>query len=523
MENKDLAIIYKAKQKEVKDIIKKLNSSSIDLSDKLEEIELIDKKLKEKIKKENSIDIYEESFDKIDLIINDIKDNYECYYKIYVLYKDLKQKLINVNADSINELVLISKELLSQVKQSSTIDFEKEQELVLKIYEAIYSVLKLELLYLDKDSLLELLKENDVDVSFISELIEKDLSSIRDNNESIEQEILKVQKNGLDNKYLLNKELLSLIIILDKENDKAKKKDDFLTSMSDYEIISKKMEMSIDRMEKKSKEIPECKKGIRKLKKKRFLSFTIGLINLTLIGTGVFFSSKLSKKMSEEKNYHTITTTYDSSIDEEVVDESYATGKNENLTIVEYSPWDSPGSFRSDYKRNKYEYETKNLNVEFDDLKDYLNNNIKFEDNDIKKSEEVVKQKPDDYGYGENKYIIIKTEKDLADYKYIVNSKKNILFDILLKVSLASSGISYAIYLLKKSGKEKGKIVDKKEELEELKKELEIIKNELQELLLKHNNMPKELLERYYDLGPVIIRDRKVKEAKDKINRLINN
>ena len=61
MENKDLAIIYKAKQKEVKDIIKKLNSSSIDLSDKLEEIELIDKKLKEKIKKENSIDIYEES------------------------------------------------------------------------------------------------------------------------------------------------------------------------------------------------------------------------------------------------------------------------------------------------------------------------------------------------------------------------------------------------------------------------------------------------------------------------------
>ena len=35
--------------------------------------------------------------------------------------------------------------------------------------------------------------------------------------------------------------------------------------------------------------------------------------------------------------------------------------------------------------------------------------------------------------------------------------------------------------------------------------------------------MPKELLERYYDLGPVIIRDRKVKEAKDKINRLINN
>ena len=56
-----------------------------------------------------------------------------------------------------------------------------------------------------------------------------------------------------------------------------------------------------------------------------------------------------------------------------------------------------------------------------------------------------------------------------------------------------------------------------------VKKELEIIKNELQELLLKHNNMPKELLERYYDLGPVIIRDRKVKEAKDKINRLINN
>lgn len=142
MENKDLAIIYKAKQKEVKDIIKKLNSSSIDLSDKLEEIELIDKKLKEKIKKENSIDIYEESIDKIDLIINDIKDNYECYYKIFALYKDLKQKLLNVNADSINELVLISKELLSQVKQSSTIDFEKEQELVLKVYEAIYSVLK---------------------------------------------------------------------------------------------------------------------------------------------------------------------------------------------------------------------------------------------------------------------------------------------------------------------------------------------------------------------------------------------
>lgn len=157
--------------------------------------------------------------------------------------------------------------------------------------------------------------------------------------------------------------------------------------------------------------IPKIKSEIRQTKKRIRGRKIVLTVNLGLVGglMAVSFISQL-----KNIKYKTITTVYDSSTDNISSDIKYLPEAEDTVTVVEYQPWEEYNFFDTQYKRNVYTYELDAVNMNYDDIKDYLTSDFK-EDVIPTKEEEKSTSKPNDE-YKESKYIITKQIQDKDDY-----------------------------------------------------------------------------------------------------------
>ena len=202
-------------------------------------------------------------------------------------------------------------------------------------------------------------------------------------------------------------------------NDKVTKKYKYCL------LIAKQMQEKIKEYENTKKEledrklvysyyeekIPKIKSEIRQTKKRIRGRKIVLTVNLGLVGglMAVSFISQL-----KNIKYKTITTVYDSSTDNISSDIKYLPEAEDTVTVVEYQPWEEYNFFDTQYKRNVYTYELDAVNMNYDDIKDYLTSDFK-EDVIPTKEEEKSTSKPN-YEYKESKYIITKQIQDKDDY-----------------------------------------------------------------------------------------------------------
>ena len=202
-------------------------------------------------------------------------------------------------------------------------------------------------------------------------------------------------------------------------NDKVTKKYKY------YLLIAKQMKEKIGEYENTKKEledrklvysyydekIPKIKSEIRQTKKRIRGRKIVLTVNLGLVGglMAVSFISQL-----KNIKYKTITTVYDSSTDNISSDIKYLPEAEDTVTVVEYQPWEEYNFFDTQYKRNVYTYELDAVNMNYDDIKDYLTSDFK-EDVIPTKEEEKSTSKPNDE-YKESEYIITKQIQDKDDY-----------------------------------------------------------------------------------------------------------
>ena len=202
-------------------------------------------------------------------------------------------------------------------------------------------------------------------------------------------------------------------------NDKVTKKYKYCL------LIAKQMQEKIKEYENTKKEledrklvysyyeekIPKIKSEIRQTKKRIRGRKIVLTVNLGLVGglMAVSFISQL-----KNIKYKTITTVYDSSTDNISSDIKYLPEAEDTVTVVEYQPWEEYNFFDTQYKRNVYTYELDAVNMNYDDIKDYLTSDFK-EDVIPTKEEEKSTSKPNDE-YKESKYIITKQIQDKDDY-----------------------------------------------------------------------------------------------------------
>lgn len=260
------------------------------------------------------------------------------------------------------------------------------------------------------------LKSADSEYDNYEEILEKIEEDTSKKIEEIYQNLTNWDSFLLESLNAVYEEAIKRLNVL---NDKVTKKYKYCL------LIAKQMQEKIKEYENTKKEledrklvysyydekIPKIKSEIRQTKKRIRGRKIVLTVNLGLVGglMAVSFISQL-----KNIKYKTITTVYDSSTDNISSDIKYLPEAEDTVTVVEYQPWEEYNFFDTQYKRNVYTYELDAVNMNYDDIKDYLTSDFK-EDVIPTKEEEKSTSKPNDE-YKESEYIITKQIQDKDDY-----------------------------------------------------------------------------------------------------------
>ncbi len=271
-----------------------------------------------------------------------------------------------------------------------------------KIIEVEDNVKKLKAIDFECDSYEEILEKIEEDTSKKIEEIYQNFTNwdsfLLESLNAVYEEAIK-RLNVLNNK--VTKKYKYCLLIAKQMQEKIKEYENTKKELEDRKLVYSYYD----------EKIPKIKSEIRQTKKRIRGRKIVLTVNLGLVG-GLMAVSFISQPKNIK--YKTITTVYDSSTDNISSDIKYLPEAEDTVTVVEYQPWEEYNFFDTQYKRNVYTYELDAVNMNYDDIKDYLTSDFK-EDVIPTKEEEKSTSKPNDE-YKESEYIITKQIQDKDDY-----------------------------------------------------------------------------------------------------------
>lgn len=271
-----------------------------------------------------------------------------------------------------------------------------------KIIEVEDNVKKLKAIDFECDSYEEILEKIEEDTSKKIEEIYQNFTNwdsfLLESLNAVYEEAIK-RLNVLNNK--VTKKYKYCLLIAKQMQEKIKEYENTKKELEDRKLVYSYYD----------EKIPKIKSEIRQTKKRIRGRKIVLTVNLGLVG-GLMAVSFISQPKNIK--YKTITTVYDSSTDNISSDIKYLPEAEDTVTVVEYQPWEEYNFFDTQYKRNAYTYELDAVNMNYDDIKDYLTSDFK-EEVIPTKEEEKSTSKPNDE-YKESEYIITKQIQDKDDY-----------------------------------------------------------------------------------------------------------
>ena len=526
---KDYSIIYNGKLKEIKDNLQKLEDIKISIPTFKKAVENIIKETEISIENnyklfnnadqtldldEANAKVYSQANKEIDKLNQQIIKEYDIYYKITMKYNKLLSLVDDVTEDNICDIVIDCRSILSLLKSSSNIDYSFEKDITEKIYQLTYKIIKLELIYSNSAGLLYALK-NPTDQNYITELIKEDIKLLDENHPDtklVKEKVNKLKENGLNNMFLLDKNLIILLAILTDKNLSHKVDSKFFNSLKNYIELEKDMnktELAIS-----NSKVDEIKKSLKIhnlkiFKKKVFLSVNLLLVTSSIVGSAIAIG-----KLTESKENKVKTTVYDSFTDTKEITERYEDLDTDTISLIEYSPWDEPGYFRDEYSRNVYTYDLEGIKKKYANIEDYLTSDLKEKIKLSEEKEEIETEKPKDLDYTKNKYIITEKVINEKDFRMVKSKFYWPLFSILSSIGI----IAVDFLLLKKltSVKLKDLKQKKKKVQEELKSDKEKClenKKSLHELSQLATILKFDALDNYEKLPDIVKETFDIKES----------
>ena len=526
---KDYSIIYNGKLKEIKDNLKKLEDIKISIPTFKKAVENIIKETEISIENnyklfnnadqtldldEANAKVYSQANKEIEKLNKQIKKENDIYYKITIKYNKLLSLVDDVTEDNICDIVIDCRSILSLLKSSSNIDYSFEKDITEKIYQLTYKIIKLELIYSNSAGLLYALK-NPTDQNYITELIKEDIKLLDENHPDtklVKEKVNKLKENGLNNMFLLDKNLIILLAILTDKNLSHKVDSKFFNSLKNYIELEKDMnktELAIS-----NSKVDEIKKSLKIhnlkiFKKKVFLSVNLLLVTSSIVGSTIAIG-----KLTESKENKVKTTVYDSFTDTKEITERYEDLDTDTISLIEYSPWDEPGYFRDEYSRNVYTYDLEGIKKKYANIEDYLTSDLKEKIKLSEEKEEIETEKPKDLDYTKNKYIITEKVINEKDFRMVKSKFYWPLFSILSSIGI----IAVDFLLLKKltSVKLKDLKQKKKKVQEELKSDKEKClenKKSLHELSQLATILKFDALDNYEKLPDIVKETFDIKES----------
>lgn len=525
--------LYEAKLVEVEDNLDELKDINIETKELEKQVAKIKEDTEKKIKKcyEDNLNsvfcndlikkIYYEATKSLDKINNIIIRKYEEFYTIINTYNELKD--IDITIENIERIKNSTITLLRRILQT-TETIENYNEILNKIYKFAYKVVKYELLFKKTSEVLNFLKENIACISPIAKMVKEDIQDLsKKEQKELEEKLGNISKNGFDDIYYLDNNLISFLTNNNTENNSKKFLKELEKSINDtysnYEKLKIQKENSEKNISFKIKEIKDSKKIKNAIWRKRTSQKALFALNILGVLGASIVAYNLVGKIPDTKRYKTIYTVYDTS-NPDVLDEkvSYDKEQANKLEIIEYSPWEAPGYFRDEYRRNVYKYVLTNNIPYSENVEDYLNAGFKEYINTDSTSISTEKNEENPMeNYKENKYIITQTYQDRTDFKYVENKLAKIL--TLIASIIGIGVIDIIIILIYRDYK-----TDTKKDLLEAKK---VLKDEKRLLLEEKNSLnslkndleiaKKRFLEQYEELPKSLQEDKKILKKVHKI------
>lgn len=416
----DTALQYNGKILKINKMISDLEALGFDLFNLKKQVEIINNKvLNEAGTKENShefevISIYTNGINDLTKIEAIIENNYSVYFKIYNYALYILE--LDITKDNIDEVVNSLKKIIDKLHNSSNIVYDKEKIIVETVYEAIYKVIKSEILIIGNSKIYDYTKMVDVDSYYLHNLVKKELDGIDLNDyPDIKRLIYKINSSNFDSNFF-EIELIKEIIFKDKKEElilsvqKSVKNLANQINVIDYKCLRTEEEIisSNNREQKIKKRINEARKDIAKK--------IVALSLASSIPIGSFFGfGKLFTSIAD--NFCDVTTkTYNSYYDNTQIDKGIInlnkvpSDQNQRVVVKRYLPY-----VMSD---NPYrEIETYNLPYKEDyELEDYISD---ISNSEVLPNKEIEEMNDNSTVYTTDYFEVI--------YRYVDFESKHIL------------------------------------------------------------------------------------------------
>lgn len=219
----DTALEYNGKILKINKMISDLETLGFELSNIKNKVDDINNKvLNEATSKENShefevISIYTNGINELTKIEAIIENNYSVYFKIYNYALYILE--LDITNENIGEVVSSLKTIIDKFHNTSNIVYDKEKLIVETVYEAIYKVIKSEILINGNSKIYDYTKMVDVDSYYLHNLVKNELDGINlDKYSDIKRLIYKINSSNFDSNYF-DIELIKEIIFKDKKEE----------------------------------------------------------------------------------------------------------------------------------------------------------------------------------------------------------------------------------------------------------------------------------------------------------------
>ena len=515
---KDKGIQHHATLNNLNDTIKKVQEIEFNTTKIEEQIAIIEQELEKKIS-DNYINFgnsnstifltdtvkgaYDEAITRLNNFNQYLEQEYNTYYVIYNSCIELESNLEQINKDNLPNYIKEVQKLVTEINETSQMDYKMEAKIVEKVYYIAYQLLKLESIYLETNELLDKLKQSETNISYIKRHIEKDINKLDltdANNKEIKNKILEIKKKGINNSNYLDKKLIQLLTLSCDQNQLTNKQESFLQECKEAATKYNEIEKLIETTNNLNAEYKELKKSkrkyIRKLLRKEI--FLVG--NFATVTISAFGLLQGTKNWSSDKIYKTKIETFDSTKGKVETEEPYLKNTPNSTIITEYTPWIEPGYFREDYTREIYTYDITELELKEQDIMNYLSKGLmKSEDILITQKTETSKEKPNNI-YHENIYKIKKITQNKDQFRLEPNLKN---FTLGIFVEVISIGLIEVIilWLIKSTNQERK---HHKEELESAKRKLLNHTEKLNNLISQYEYSKNSLEREYQELPSVL-------------------
>ena len=437
----DTALEYNGKILKLNKMISDLETLGFELSNIKNKVEVINNKvLNEANTKANShefevITIYTNGISDLTKIEVIIENNYSVYFKIYNHALYILE--LDITNENIGEIVSSLKTVIDKLHNTSNIIYDKEKLIVETVYEAIYKVIKSEIIINGLSKIYDYTKMVDVDSYYLHNLVKKELDGINlDKYSDIKRLIYKINSVGFDSNYF-DIELIKEIIFKDKKEELELIAQNNImhlaNQINDIDMKCFKTEEEITSYSSKGKVIKTRINVIKKDIAKKIVALSLA----SSIPIGSFLGFKKLFTSIIDPFCDVTTKTYNSYYDNTEIDKGainlneVPSDQNQRVVVKRYFPY-----VMSD---NPYrEIETYNLPYKEDyEFEDYISD---ISNGDVLPNKEIEEMNDNSTVYTTDYFEVI--------YRYVDFESKHISSVDFAIIILSSSFLSFFITCL---------------------------------------------------------------------------